>query len=130
MADEIKLRYVKDDTNKFMDFVGDLGLNLNCSAVTVVTSGANDIIAPTGANKLKIYKVLFSCTLDITGEVYLSWDGAGSKLGSVLHPKAGGEYVLLSISPNFILGAAGVKLIVNLPSNTESRVSAAYTEIP
>jgi len=113
-----------------MDFVGDLELNLNCLAITVATSGANDIIAPTGANKLKIYKVLFSCTLDITGEVYLSWDGAGSKLGSVLHPKAGGEYVLLSISPNFILGAAGAKLIVNLPSNTESRVIVTYAEIP
>ena len=143
MAGEIRLRYIKDDTNKFMDFIGDLGLNLdltadfeidgaaiNCLAVTVATTGANDIVAPTGANKLKIYKVLFSCTSDITGEVKLLWNGAGTNLGSVLNPKAGGEYVLVSTSPHFILGAAGVKLTVNLPSNTDSRVIVTYTEIP
>ncbi len=143
MAGELKLRYIKDDTNKYMDFIGDLGLNLDLSAdfeidgaainslaVTVATSGANDVLACSSATKkLKIYKVFFMCTSDITGEVKLLWDGAASNLGSLLNPKAGGEYVLLSTIPHFVLGAAGVKLTINLPSSTDSRVIVAYVEI-
>ena len=142
MSGELTLTYKKDDTNPLMVFKGDLGLNLDLSAdfeidgaainslaVTAASSGANDVLTPSSAiKKLKLYKVLYTCTSDITGEVKLLWDGAATNLGSILNPKAGGEYVLLSTTPHFVLGAAGVKLTINLPSATDSRIIAVYQE--
>lgn len=142
MGNEIRLRYTKDDTKNIQEIFGDLGLNLDLSAdfeidgaqvsalaVTVSASGANDVLTPSASNKkIKIYKVLFSCDTDITGEVKLLWDGAGTSLGSLMNPKAGGEYLLLSTIPHFILGAVNTKLTINLAQAVASRVSCIYSE--
>ena len=92
---------------------------LNCTA-----SGANILVAVAAGQRIKVYRATLSVNADITGEVKLLI--GATEVGGVYNPKSGGQYLLMSATPDYEIGADGDDLIVNLPSETLVTVNAVY----
>ena len=90
--------------------------------------GNNTLVTPRALKgRLMIFSVLYSPDADITGEVKIKL-GSEVKSGA-RNPKTGALYGF-NHNPNFILGAIGEPLVVNLPGTTATTFDVTWREVP
>ena len=93
----------------------------------VVSSAGNNTVLIPKNGKLKVFSVLLHPNADITGEVVIK---LGSKtIAGARNPKTGAIYGF-NEHPDFVEGAMGDELVVNLPSSTAVTVDVAWREAP
>ena len=128
--DGTSLRSVKVDSsgniamNAAIDFSGDMEIitvPVTNRAFTPASSGSNSLIVAGAAQYLKLFKVFFSTSADITGVVELY---IGAKyIGGFQNPRVGGQWLLLA---NQEKGALGEDLTCTLPSATAITINVSY----
>lgn len=115
-------------TASVLDFVADL--EITGEEITVTTydntcDGSDQaIVAVVAGDKMKLYKLTLQVASDLTGSVTIKLGSAS--IGKIVNPKAGGQYMIISALPDFVLGALGADLIMNGTSGAVATINAHY----
>src|SRR4030067_1757885 len=108
-----------------LDFIADI--EIGGEAITVTTydntcNGSDQAIVAVGAgDKMKLYKLTLQVASDLTGSVTIKLGSVS--IGKIVNPKAGGQYMLISALPDFVLGALGADLIMNGTSGAVATIN-------
>lgn len=103
------------------------GTPINQRGFPISSSGINQaLVTPASGNKLKIYRVTYTVSSNVTGAVQIT-------LGSTLlcideNPQAGGLYGF-NITPNFDMGNINEILYISCPAGATIGVNVTYEEI-
>ncbi len=117
---------VKGDVDFNVDIEID-GVPINQRGYQVASSGADQaLITPGAGNRLKIYRVTYTVSANVTGDVAI-------KIGATVlnrdqNPQMGGIYGF-NIAPNFDLGVANEVLYINCPAGVTVDINVTSEEI-
>lgn len=111
-----------------LDFIADVEISGEEITVTTYDNTCNGsdqvVLAVAAGDKMKLYKLVLQVASDLTGAVTIKLGSVS--IGKIVNPKAGGQYMIISALPDFVLGALGADLIMNGTSGAVATINAHY----